>query len=110
MLTLAWMSVEATVALGAAWKSEALFFWDLGATAPLNYFRRPLSFGDFRSESDSVESERLAARVAGGLLFVVAASAIVRSGLSLLGYREPQPSTVGIILLIVAAIGMPWLA
>jgi len=89
---------------------EALFFWDLAATAPLNYFRRPLSFGDFRSESDSVESERLAARVAGGLLFVVAASAIVRSGLSLLGYREPQPSTVGIILLIVAAIGMPWLA
>jgi hypothetical protein len=25
---------------------EALFFWDLAATAPLNYFRRPLSFGD----------------------------------------------------------------
>jgi len=48
--------------------------------------------------------------VAGGLLFFVAACDIVSSGLSLLGYREPQPSFAGIILLIVAAIGMPWLA
>jgi divalent metal cation (Fe/Co/Zn/Cd) transporter len=48
--------------------------------------------------------------VAGGLPFFVAACVIVSSGLSLLGYREPQPSFAGIILLIVAAIGMPWLA
>ena len=52
----------------------------------------------------------MAARVAGGLLFVVAVFIVVSSGLSLLGYREPQPSFAGIILLIVAAIGMPWLA
>ena len=55
-------------------------------------------------------AERSGARVAGGLLFFVAACDIVSSGLSLLGYREPQPSFAGIILLIVAAIGMPWLA
>jgi divalent metal cation (Fe/Co/Zn/Cd) transporter len=30
--------------------------------------------------------------------------------LSLLGYHEARPSFVGIILLIAAAIGMPWLA
>jgi hypothetical protein len=29
------------------------------------------------------------------------------SGLSLLGYREAQPSIIGIMVLIVAAIGMP---
>jgi divalent metal cation (Fe/Co/Zn/Cd) transporter len=44
------------------------------------------------------------------LLFIVAAFVIVSSGLSLLGHREPQPSFAGIILLIGAAIGMPWLA
>jgi hypothetical protein len=44
------------------------------------------------------------------LLFFVAAFVIVSSGLSLLGYREPHPSFAGIILLIVAAFGMPWLA
>jgi divalent metal cation (Fe/Co/Zn/Cd) transporter len=63
-----------------------------------------------RSKSDSAVDEKLAARVAGGLLFVVAALVIVCSGLSLVGYREPQPSFAGIILLIVAAMGMPWLA
>jgi divalent metal cation (Fe/Co/Zn/Cd) transporter len=55
-------------------------------------------------------AEQLAARVAGLLLFVVAAFVIVSSGFSLLGYREAQPSIIGIIVLIVAAIGMPWLA
>jgi divalent metal cation (Fe/Co/Zn/Cd) transporter len=55
-------------------------------------------------------AEKLAAQVAGGLLFFVAAFVIVSSELSLLGYREPQPSFAGIILLVVAAIGMPWLA
>ncbi|MGA8268756.1 MAG: cation transporter, partial [Candidatus Acidiferrales bacterium] len=32
------------------------------------------------------------------------------SGASLFGHRAPQPSFAGIALLIVAAIGMPWLA
>ncbi len=42
---------------------------------------------------------------------VVAVFIIFSSGFSLLGYREPQPSIIGIILLIVvAAVGMPWLA
>ena len=63
-----------------------------------------------RSKPDSAVAEKLAARVAGGLLFFVAAFVIVSSGLSLLGYREPQASFAGIILLIMAAIGMPWLA
>src|SRR5713101_5322826 len=57
-----------------------------------------------------IRNVKLAARVAGGLLFIVAALVVVSSGLSLLGYRQPQPSFTGIILLIVAAIGMPWLA
>ncbi len=57
-----------------------------------------------------IRNVKLAARVAGGLLFIVAALVVVSSGFSLLGYRQPQPSFTGIILLIVAAIGMPWLA
>jgi divalent metal cation (Fe/Co/Zn/Cd) transporter len=64
----------------------------------------------FCSKSDSANAEKLAARVAGGLPFIVAGFVVVSSGLSLLGYRQPQSSFAGIILLIVAAIGMPWLA
>jgi divalent metal cation (Fe/Co/Zn/Cd) transporter len=64
----------------------------------------------FRSTTDAEKNEKLAARIAGSLLFAVGGLVIVTSGLSLLGYREPKPSVIGIILLIVAAIGMPWLA
>jgi len=74
MLTLAWMSVEATVALGAAWKSGSPVLLGFGGDSAIELFSAAIVLWRFRSESDSVESERLAARVAGGLLFVVAAS------------------------------------
>ena len=48
--------------------------------------------------------------MAGALLFVVTGLVVLSSGLSLLGYREPKPSFAGIVLLIAAAIGLPWLA
>ena len=41
---------------------------------------------------------------------MLAAGVIVGAGLALVGYREAQPSVVGIILLLVEAFGMPWLA
>ena len=109
-LTIAWMTVEAVVALGAAWAARSPALLGFGGDSAIELFSAIIVLWRFRSKSDSADAEKLAARVAGGLLFVVAAFVIVSSGLSLLGYREPQPSFAGIILLIVAAIGMPWLA
>jgi divalent metal cation (Fe/Co/Zn/Cd) transporter len=54
--------------------------------------------------------EQLAARIAGGLLFVLAAFVALASVLTLLGHVEARPSPIGIVLLIVAAVAMPWLA
>jgi divalent metal cation (Fe/Co/Zn/Cd) transporter len=110
VLTIAWMTVEAIVALGAAWMARSPALLGFGGDSAIELFSAIIVLWRFRSKSDSADAEKLAARVAGGLLFVVAAFVIVSSGLSLLGYREPQPSFAGIILLIVAAIGMPWLA
>src|SRR3984893_12840371 len=110
VLTIAWMTVEAIVALGAAWTAQSPALLGFGGDSAIELFSAIIVLWRFCSKSDSADAERLAARVAGGLLFVVAAFVIVSSGLSLLGYREPQPSFAGIILLIVAAIGMPWLA
>ena len=110
VLTIAWMTVEAIVALGAAWTARSPALLGFGGDSAIELFSAIIVLWRFRSKSDSADAEKLAARVAGGLLFVVAAFVIVSSGLSLLGYREPQPSFAGIILLIVAAIGMPWLA
>jgi divalent metal cation (Fe/Co/Zn/Cd) transporter len=110
VLTIAWMTVEAVVALGAAWTARSPALLGFGGDSAIELFSAIIVLWRFRSKSDSAEAEKLAARVAGGLLFIVAAFVIVSSGLSLLGFREPQPSFAGIILLIVAAFGMPWLA
>jgi len=110
VLTIAWMTVEVIVALGAAGVARSPALLGFGGDSVVELLSAIVVFWRFRIRSDSMQSERLAARVAGGLLFVVAAIVLISSGLSLLGYREPRPSPVGIILLIVAAIGMPWLA
>ena len=110
VLTIAWMSVEAVVAVAAAWTARSPALLGFGGDSAIELFSAIAVLWRFRSRSDSADAEKLAARVAGGLLFIVAAFVTFSSGLSLLGYREPQPSLTGIILLIVAAIGMPWLA
>jgi divalent metal cation (Fe/Co/Zn/Cd) transporter len=108
VLTIAWMTVEAIVALAAAWTARSPALLGFGGDSAIELFSAIVVLWRFRSASAG--AEKLAARVAGGLLFIVAAFVIATSGLSLLGYREPQPSFAGVILLIVAAIGMPWLA
>ena len=110
VLTIVWMSVEAVVAVAAAWTARSPALLGFGGDSAIELFSAIAVLWRFRSRSDSADAEKLAARVAGGLLFIVAAFVTFSSGLSLLGYREPQPSLTGIILLIVAAIGMPWLA
>ena len=110
MLTIIWMSIEAVVALVGAWTARSPALLGFSGDSTIELFSAIIVLWRFRSKSDSAEAEKLAAHVAGGLLFIVAAFIIVGSGLSLLGHREPQPSFAGIILLIVAAIGMPWLA
>lgn len=110
VLTMFWMSVEAIVALGAAWTARSPALLGFGGDSAVELFSATIVLWRFRSKSDSADAERLAARVAGGLLFVIAGFVVVSSGLSLLGFHEPQPSVVGIVVLIVAAVGMPWLA
>ena len=109
--TAAWMTIEVIVALTAAWVAKSPTLLGFGGDSAVELLSAIVVLWRFRFRSRSAEeAERLAARVAGGLLFAVAGLVIVSSGLSLLGYREPKPSLAGIILLIAAAIGMPWLA
>jgi hypothetical protein len=63
-----------------------------GGDSAIELFSAMTVLWRFRSKSDSADVEKLPARVVGGLLFIVAAFVIVSSRLSLLGYREPQPS------------------
>jgi divalent metal cation (Fe/Co/Zn/Cd) transporter len=64
----------------------------------------------FRANSAQENAERRAARIAGVLLFVLAACVVASSVAALLGYSEPKPTFLGIAILIVAAVCMPLLA
>jgi divalent metal cation (Fe/Co/Zn/Cd) transporter len=64
----------------------------------------------FRSQTGPERTEKQAARIAAGLLFVLAAYVIIAAGAQLFGHREIRPSLLGIAILLVASIVMPWLA
>src|ERR1700687_3945833 len=95
-ITIVWMTVEATVSLSAAWiaRSPALLAFGGGsAVAPLSAV---VLLWRFRARAMQEHTERRAARIAGTLLFVLAAYVVVVSSLTLLGHSEPKPSYLGI--------------
>ena len=97
-LTLIWMSAEAVVSLGAAWAASSPALLSFGGDSAVELIPH------------EAHADERAARSAGVLLFVLAAVVAVSSALALAGLVEPRPSLVGMALLILAAVVMPWLA
>lgn len=110
ILTVVWMSLEAFAALAAAWVAQSPALLGFGGDSVIELFSAIVVLWRVRTHRDTAQAEKLAARVAGGLLFLLAAFVLTTSALSLLGYGKPQPSSVGIVVLVLAAAGMPWLA
>jgi divalent metal cation (Fe/Co/Zn/Cd) transporter len=109
-LTLVWMSVEAAVSLGAAWFARSPALLGFGGDSAVELLSAAVVLRRFYHPSREARAEERAAKIAGGLLFVLAAFVVLASVLSLLGHVEARPSSVGIALLILAAAVMPWLA
>ena len=109
-LTLIWMSVEALVSLGAAWAARSPALLGFGGDSAVELLSAAVVLRRFYSPSRGDHAEQRAARIAGGLLFVLAAFVAIASILTLLGHVEARPSPIGIVLLIFAAVVMPWLA
>lgn len=109
-VTIAWMSVEALVSLFAAWKARSPALLAFGGDSAIELLSAVIVLWRFRATTADQDAERRAARVAGGLLFVLAAYVAITSVASLLGYSEPKPTFLGIAILIAAAVVMPWLA
>ncbi|HTD23186.1 MAG TPA: cation transporter [Terriglobales bacterium] len=109
-LTVVWMTGEAIVAIVAAWRARSPALAGFGGDSVIELLSAMVVLWRFRSQSESGRAERIAARTAGALLFVVAGIIVIFSILTFLGYGEPRPSYIGFVLLIVAAFGMPWLA
>lgn len=109
-VTIAWMSVEALVSLFAAWRARSPALLAFGGDSAIELLSAVVVLWRFRVSDAHEDAERRAARVAGALLFALAAFVAVTSVASLLGYCEPQPTFLGMAILVAAAAVMPWLA
>jgi len=110
VLTFLWMTVEAVVSLGAAWTARSPALLAFGGDSAVELLSAAVVLWRFYSPSPGDHAERQAARIAGGLLFVLAAFVASASVLTLLGHLEARSSPIGIVVLILAAVVMPWLA
>ena len=109
-LTLIWMTVEAVVSLGAAWMARSPALLGFGGDSAVELLSAAVVLHRFYPLSHEEHAEERATKIAGGLLFVLATFVAIASILALLGHVEARPSPVGIALLILAAVVMPWLA
>jgi divalent metal cation (Fe/Co/Zn/Cd) transporter len=110
VLTLVWMSVEAAVSLSAAWTARSPALLGFGGDSAVELLSAGIVLRHFYLANRRAHAEERTAKIAGGLLFLLAAFVVLASALALLGRVEPRPSTVGIVLLIASSIAMPWLA
>src|SRR6266852_6036712 len=109
-VTIAWMAVEATVSLFAAWMARSPALLAFGGDSAIELLSAIVVLWRFRARAEQEQSEKQAAQIAGVLLFILAAYVAVVSALTLLGYSEPKTTYVGIAILIAATAIMPWLA
>lgn len=104
------MSVEAGVSLSAAWMARSPALLAFGGDSAVELLSATVVLWRFRARVVPGYAERSASRVAGALLFVLAAYVTIVSLMSLLGHDRPKPTDLGLIILIGAATVMPWLA
>jgi divalent metal cation (Fe/Co/Zn/Cd) transporter len=108
-ITIVWMSVEAGVALFAASTARSPALFAFGGDSGIELLSATVVLWRFRARLVHDRTERNASRMAGALLFALAAYVSVASIVSLLGHNSPKPTYLGIAILIAAAIVMPWL-
>ncbi len=109
-ITIAWMVAEAAVSLFSAWRARSPALLAFGGDSAVELLSAVVVLWRFRTTAIDENAERRATRIAGALLFALAAYVVVASTMSLLGYSEPKPSITGIAILLLAAVVMPWLA
>jgi divalent metal cation (Fe/Co/Zn/Cd) transporter len=109
-ITIFWMSVEVVVGMWAAYRALSPAMLAFAGDSAIELFSAAVVLWRFRSAAVGQHDEQRAARIAGALLFVLAAYVVVASTLTLLGYNEARPTYLGITILVAAALFMPWLA
>jgi len=106
-ITVAWMTIEFAVAVGAGLKAHSLALTAFGGDSAVELFSAAVVLHRFYVGD---HLERVAARITAILLYALAVFIALSSAASLLlKLSEAKGSYVGIGLLLAAAIIMPWL-
>jgi divalent metal cation (Fe/Co/Zn/Cd) transporter len=92
----------------ASWRAHSPALLAFGGDSAIELFSVVVVLWRFRASDAHEDMEKRAARLAGALLFALAAYVAVVT--SLLGYSGAKPTFLGIALLVAAAVVMPWLA
>jgi len=109
-ITIASMTIEAAVSLFSAWRARSPALLAFGGDSAIELMSAVVVLWRFRVNAAQEHAERRVARIAGGLLFALAACVVATSVTALLGHSEPKPTLLGIAILIAAAACMPLLA
>jgi len=104
------MTVEAAVSLFSAWRAKSPALLTFGGDSAVELASAVVVLWRFRENATAERVEQRAAKIAGMLLFTLAACVVVASFMALLGHNEPKPTLLGIAILIGAAAFMPLLA
>jgi len=107
-ITVAWMAVEVLVSLVAAVNSGSVAVAAFGGDSAVELFSGAAVLWRFHSIGE--RSEATATKITGWLLIALAVFVLCQSLYTLFGaVSKPQPSYLGIALLVAAAVIMPWL-
>src|ERR1017187_9379479 len=82
-VTIVWMSVEAVVSLFAAWRARSPALLAFGGDSAIELFSAVVVLWRFRASGAHADVEKRSARVAGALLFALAAYVAITSVASL---------------------------
>jgi len=113
---MAWMAVEAAVALGAGVAARSVLLTAFGADSVIELLSglvlyRRLSLEARGSSAEAVERlEKMTARVSAALLVLLCGYVVITSVTGLLIRIEPSPAPFGLAITALAVIAMPALA
>jgi divalent metal cation (Fe/Co/Zn/Cd) transporter len=85
-ITIVWMSVEAAISLFAAWRAKSPALLAFGGDSAIELLSAVAVLWRFRANVPQERAERRAARIAGVLLFALAACIVIVSVMALVGY------------------------
>jgi divalent metal cation (Fe/Co/Zn/Cd) transporter len=108
-LTIGWMTIEVGIAMFAALRARSVALAAFGGDSAIELFSAAVVLTRFHSTSRV--TEKLAGRITGWLLVALGVYITVQSlYVLIIAKSKSDPSYLGIGLLLVAALVMPWLA